>query len=253
MKYFINASAAIKYCMLAISSGEREVGGFAKFEFDAKNDLIITDIFPLRQRSSCVYFEISAEANAEFLENVVESGGSPSEYLMFHTHPSGMSANMSSVDIDHLEELARDAPGRIVRSMILPQGGLMPTMHTAVCIDGVIFVSDNIAMKLLDDTGAKESLDAIGWFDAPPKVQERIGWLQPVEAPSIDDCSDFLQDDWQDYDDSIVDSYIGKIVSYAGRTRYIVDAYSIEGSIAFVLDGNQEIWMEECTIIEQVS
>lgn len=171
MSYYIHASAAMRYYMLAIKSGDREVGGYAKFYTDEHGNMIVTDLRPLKQESTECYFEIDEKVNALFLEQLVSEGEDPADWsMLFHTHPSGMGASMSGVDVKQLGEMASDLPGKVARSMILSQGKMNPTMHEAVCIDGRVFMRDDCAVTLLDDTGAVDSLKEIGFFDKPKVV-----------------------------------------------------------------------------------
>lgn len=171
MSYYIYASAAMRYYMLAMKSGDREVGGYAKFHTDEHGNMIVTDLRPLKQESTQCYFEIDETTNALFLEQLVAEGEDPADWsMLFHTHPSGMGASMSGVDVKQLSEMASDLPGKVARSMILSQGKMNPTMHEAVCIDGRVFMRDDCEVTLLDDTGALEDLKAIGFFDKPKVV-----------------------------------------------------------------------------------
>ena len=179
MSYYMNADAAMRYYMLAVLSGEREVGGWAEFHIDDNGNEIITDLRPLKQESTAVYFEISEKSNALFLEEIVGEGKDPANFFLFHTHPSGMGASMSSVDVKQIEEMARDLPGKVVRSMILTQGKVHPLVHEAVCVDGKVFIKDDQQVTLLDTTGAHEDLKKIGWFDPKPKPKQA-----PTQRPS---------------------------------------------------------------------
>lgn len=168
MGYWINTTAAMKYYMLATQSGDREVGGYAKFRIDEHENVIVEDLRVIRQDSTECYFEISDTENAKFLEQLVADGEDPKDWgMLFHTHPSGMGASMSGVDVKMLTEMAKDLPGQVARSMILSMGKMNPTMHEAVCMEGRVFLNDDVQISLLDATGATADLKKIGWFDKP--------------------------------------------------------------------------------------
>lgn len=179
MSYYITSQAAIRYYMLAIHSGDREVGGYAKFHMDEHNNCIITELRPIRQESTECYFEISASANGLFLEGIVGEGENPEDWAMlFHTHPEGMSANMSGTDVTMLTEMAKDLPGKVARSIILPQGELHPMIHEAVSIEGRVFMRQAGNIQILDTTKAKEDLKEIGFFDQqkPKPLVQHAGY-----------------------------------------------------------------------------
>lgn len=166
--YYITSDALIKYHMLAIVSGEREVGGYAKYRIDEHGNIIVEDLRVLRQKATAGSFEIDATENAKFLEKLVEEGEDPLWWgMLFHTHPKGMDASMSGEDIRMLSEMARDLPGQVARSMILGMGRVDPMIHEAVCVEGRVFIRKDFRMTVLDHTDAKGQLDAIGWWDKP--------------------------------------------------------------------------------------
>lgn len=164
----------MRYYMLAMESGESEVGGYAEFRIDEHGNQIIHDTTVLRQEASHVHFTISEKSNALWLEDIVGKGKDPSNFFLFHTHPTGMDSSMSGVDVKQVEEMARDLPGIIVRSMILTQGKLHPTINEAMFLNGRMWRRDNISIVLLDDTGANADLRQIGWFDKPKEHQYQM-------------------------------------------------------------------------------
>lgn len=184
--YYITAHAAIRYYQFATQSGEREVGGYAKYHVDEHGNVVVTDMRVLRQKATSVTFEISAEQNGLFLEKLVSEGEDPKDWgMLFHTHPEGMDAGMSGPDITMLREMATDLPGTVARSMILGQGKLHPMIHEAVCVEGKVFLNENNRVKILDTTKATEDLKEIGWFDkppAPPKQEKKTGYTQTYAA-----------------------------------------------------------------------
>ena len=282
MSYYITTSAAMRYYMLATQSGNREVGGYAKFHRDEHDNHIITDMRPLRQASSECYFEIDEKVNAQFLEELVASGEDPADWsMLFHTHPSGMSASMSGVDVKQISEMATDLPGQVARSMILAQGKVVPTMHEAVCVDGRVFMRDDVQIILLDETGAIADLKSIGWNDKP--VAKKLtgvlgfsvdhettrtfnsndGWYDEspelTEVPSFDEAPDdyskWLDEKYQtnlSTDDRCAE-FIGDCVHHNGQVEQVVDAYDLEEQTLLVLSGGDEVWMDEVKMIRQAN
>lgn len=275
MAYWITTSAAIKYYMLATMSGDREVGGFFEYRIDEHGNVIVIDLTALRQESTSVYFEISEKVKALWLEEIVGKGKNPANFGLFHTHPSGMDAGMSGVDVKQLVEMATDLPGIVARSMILPQGRLVPTMHEAVCVEGRVFRRDNCPIKLLDDTGATDELKSIGWFDKP-KVEAKVvkqstgnrellpvrefthrdldyneGWFdsQHVDGSMGSEYEEWLIEEQQDQED-LCSSYIGELVAHNGTSKQVVDAYIWDVGIVLVLEGQEEVLADEVTIIK---
>lgn len=282
--YYITTTAAIRYYMLAIESGSREVGGYAKMLIDEDGDFVISDVKPLKQESTNVYFEIDAQTNALFLEELVSKGGDPADWAtLFHTHPEGMDARMSGPDVSQITEMAKDLPGTIVRSMILPQGEITPLIHEAVCINGRVFINRDIKVHMLDQTGARKDLQEIGWFDkpatsypdwrprgsTPPLIHEtgdqREAWQEwqsgygRALAHEQDEGLDGGYSDWLD-DTHLPDQdemanpeqYIGEFVRMqGGSVETVVDAYAWNGKVTLVLTSNQEMFLEEVDLIQR--
>lgn len=261
--YYITSEALMRYYMLATMSGDREVGGWAKWHTDDNGNMIVTALRPLRQQSTSCFFEIDEVANAQFLEELVAEGEDPGEWnMLFHTHPEGMGASMSGVDVDQLDEMARDFPGKIARSMIMSQGKMNPTMHEAVCVDGRVFMRTDCRVTILDYTGAHSDLTKIGFFDPPKKVvsiKKNDGWYD--ELPSTSAGSDWNVDPrdydaWLDAHAVLEDAgaeWIGERVMYKGSPVTVIDAYDIDGDVVLVMPDGEEVSLEKATVISDAS
>lgn len=273
MSYYITTSAAMLYYMLATESGDREVGGYAKFDIDKDGDYIISDLRAIKQQSSEVFFEISPEDNALFLEDLVASGEDTGKWsMLFHTHPSGMSASMSTTDINQISEMAKDLPGTIVRSMILPQGRLIPTMHEATCVDGQVFIRSDIQITLLDETGAIDMLEKIDWFKKPEPQTPSFTSLwsnahtvwpntagalassrssqqheNVLPAPTEEENNQYLK-----ACNDIYNTYVDQQVYYNGKTDTIIDAYEWDGSVIVMMSDGTEVELEAVTFVGDV-
>jgi hypothetical protein len=201
----------------------------------------------------------------------VNRGENPADWFMFHTHPSGMSAGMSSTDVKQLAEMATDLPGVIARSMILPQGKMIPVVHEAVCVEGKVFMREGNTVAVLDDTGAKEDLKSIGWFDKPipPPVQYKSRAIVPMaqrgylnrwfdETPT---ASEITKEQENKYDawasekrlkeeEELCESWLGESVMHAGGVRMVIDAYVWDNSVQLTLDDGTEADEMDVTFVE---
>lgn len=275
MATYITTQAAMLYYMLAMQSGDREVGGQFEFYTDTNGNDVITDLHVMRQSSTSTYFEIDEVEKALWLEKIVGDGKDPANFGLFHTHPSGMGASMSGVDVRHLHELAKDLPGVMARSMIISQGQMNPTMHEALYVNGRVFVREDVPVHLFDHTGAKEMLDGIGWFDKPkpkaiatssnnrgyyqagversalgndswfdqmPEVSEDDGWLSVIDGGE----AELFQEDLIKANEE-AESWIGETVVFNGNTVGVVDAYDWYGDVVLVLPDNSEVTLDEVT------
>lgn len=279
-KYYLTTGAAMRYYMLAMESGDREVGGFFEFHIDKDDDTIITDLTVLRQDASYAHFTIDAKVKALWLEKIVGEGKDPSNFGLFHTHPTGMGSSMSGVDVKQIEEMATDLPGVVARSMILSQGKMHPTMNEALYHDGRVWRRNDLTVSLLDETNAINDLTDIGWFEKPkPVAPQRTGFTslyaqggqrsrELVPAPSTRQFS--ANDGWFDeypesselpagggwLDDTYakpmsaatkdeVESYIGCDVTHQGVTATVIDAYDWDGDIVLILPDNTELLLED--------
>ncbi len=181
-RYYIETAAAMRYYMLATESGEREVGGFFEFRIDEHGNTIVTGLDVVKQDASYAHFTIDDVPKALWLEKIVGEGKDPSNFGLFHTHPTGMGSSMSGVDVKQIEEMATDLPGVVARSMILSQGKLHPTMNEAVFAADRVWRRDDLSIALLDDTGAHSDLKEIGWFDKPKPLPVTRGFTAQYAA-----------------------------------------------------------------------
>lgn len=258
MTYYITADAMIRYYMLAEMSGEREVGGYAKYHVDEHNNVIITDLEVVKQRSNVAFFEIDAADNALFLEGLVSRKENPVDWgMLFHTHPEGCDANMSGTDVDQLTTMAKDNGGSIARSMILEQGTMAPMINEAVCMEGRVFMRRSKPITILDTVGADDDLKRIGFFDKPPLGNKKKKQQGKTKTDSYRDYHAYdwyIEDEpesegyseselWDAVDSDLdVNQYIGRDVQREGGLFVtVIDAYLWESDVILVLTTGEEV------------
>jgi proteasome lid subunit RPN8/RPN11 len=259
-KVHITPFALTKLNEYARAALPNEIGGLARIQSLDNGDVIVTDVKMFEQEASGVTFELSDDALTKFMQEMVKAGRAEelSEWCsIVHSHPEGMSAHMSGVDVSAIKRYAaeQDAFSLIIsasRKADTQPGDANLLMH--YCCNGraggKIIVSDiPVHMATTQDRLALAN-------DVAKFVRERLGQMDDADLADIDNAAHVFATDlipglWKADREKLraeADEQVPKLIKTKARTFGPVGGRSISHHSAYGYgypSGSYSSWLDD--------